>query len=161
MILNIHYIFLWSILNMLFHVCHQLVCPYGSIVTLIAFVSLFSTVCFQMSPQSACVSGCIITLIAFVSLFSNVHFQMSPQTASTISRKLALIAFMCCFLVDNFAQIFLNWLITFKILFHFYKMAKSAPCYWYFKTEKLFYSKELRQRKWKWNQCPGHDPKLS
>ena len=36
-----------------------------TIVTLIAFCLLFSTVRFQMSPQIACVSGCIITLVAF------------------------------------------------------------------------------------------------
>ena len=51
------------------------------IIALVAFVGLFSTVHFQMSPQMACLRGCIITLVAFVWLFSTVHFQMFPQTA--------------------------------------------------------------------------------
>ena len=33
----------------------------GCIVTLVAFVWLFSTVCFQMFPQIACTRGCIVT----------------------------------------------------------------------------------------------------
>ena len=42
-----------SILNMTFHVFHQLACPNGCIATLVAFIWLFATVCFQMFPQSA------------------------------------------------------------------------------------------------------------
>ena len=42
-----------SILNMPFHVCHQLACPNGCIVTLVAFIWLFAAVCFQMFPQIA------------------------------------------------------------------------------------------------------------
>ena len=33
---------------------------------LVAFILLFSTVRFQMSPKIACIRKCIITLIAFV-----------------------------------------------------------------------------------------------
>ena len=55
-----------SILNMLFHVCHQLACPNGCIATLVAFIWFFAAVCFQMCPQSVCSRGCIITLVTFV-----------------------------------------------------------------------------------------------
>ena len=49
------------------HVIHRL---WECIITLVAFVLLFFTVGFQMSPQISCLRGCIITLIAFVWLFS-------------------------------------------------------------------------------------------
>ena len=48
---------------------------------LVAFVSLFSTVHYQMRPQSTCMRGCKITQVAFVCLFSIVCFQMCPQIA--------------------------------------------------------------------------------
>ena len=57
----------------------QIPCPRGYILTLVAFVWLFPTVCFQMFLQIACLGGCIVTLLAFVRLFSNVYFQMSLQ----------------------------------------------------------------------------------
>ena len=53
---------------MSFQIAHRKKCR----VTLLAFVWLFSTVCFQMSPQIAGLRGCIITLVAFVWLFSTV-----------------------------------------------------------------------------------------
>ena len=34
-------------------------------ITLVAFVSLFTTMYFQMSPQIACLRGCIVALVAF------------------------------------------------------------------------------------------------
>ena len=46
------------------------------IVTLIAFIWLFSTVHFQICPQIICIRGCKVTLIAFVWLFSVVCFPM-------------------------------------------------------------------------------------
>ena len=51
----------------------------GCIITLVALVGLFSSVCFQMCPQIACMRGCIVALVAFVWLFSTVRFEMSPQ----------------------------------------------------------------------------------
>ena len=53
----------------------------GYIITLVAFVWLFSTVRFQMFPQIACQGGFIVTLVAFVLLFSTMRFQMFPQIA--------------------------------------------------------------------------------
>ena len=52
----------------------QIACPRESIVTLVASIWLFSTVCFQMIPQIACWLGFKVALVAFVwlSLFSNV-----------------------------------------------------------------------------------------
>ena len=35
-------------------------------ITLVAFVWLFPTLCFQMSPQVACLRGCKVALVAFV-----------------------------------------------------------------------------------------------
>ena len=55
-----------SILNMPFHVCHQLACPNGCIATLVAFIWLFAAMSFQMHPQIACLRGCKVTLVAFV-----------------------------------------------------------------------------------------------
>ena len=46
---------------------------------MVAFVQLFSTVCFQMCPQIACLKRGKVTLVAFVWLFPVVCFHMSPQ----------------------------------------------------------------------------------
>ena len=62
-------------------------------ITLVAFVWLFPTVCFQMSPQVACLRGCKVALVAFVSLFSIVGSQMSPQIACLRGCIVALVAF--------------------------------------------------------------------
>ena len=74
---------------MLFHVCHQLACPNGHKVALIAFVWLFSTVRFQMRPQIAylkrcCLEkmyshiGCIcLTILHYA--FSNVSSNCLPE----------------------------------------------------------------------------------
>ena len=44
----------------------------------------FSPMCFfQLFPQIACQRGCIVTLVAFVWLFSTVCFQMFPQIVCT------------------------------------------------------------------------------
>ena len=56
--------------------CPQSACTGRCIITLDAFVWLFSTVGSQMYSQIACLNGCKVTLIAFVFLFSSVRFQM-------------------------------------------------------------------------------------
>ena len=66
----------------------------GCIATLVAFVWLFSTVCFQMGPQMACPAGCIVTQIAFVWLFSSVQFQMRLHMTCIRGFIVALIAFV-------------------------------------------------------------------
>ena len=48
------------------------------IITLIAFVWFFSTVCLQMSPY---MWGCKVTLVATIWLLSSGRFQMCPQIA--------------------------------------------------------------------------------
>ena len=75
----------------------KIACPRGCIVTLVAFVWLFSSVHFQMCPQTACIKGCIVALIAFVCLFSTVCFQMFPQSTGMMRCKVALVAFVCLF----------------------------------------------------------------
>ena len=59
----------------------QIIYTRGCIVTLVAFVWLFSTVCFHMFPQTICPRGCIVTLVAFVWPLPIVCFQMFLQTA--------------------------------------------------------------------------------
>ena len=75
----------------------QNVCPRRSIITLVAFVGLFSAVCFQMCLQMVCMRGCIITLVAFVWLFSTVRFQMSPQSVCTGACIVTLVALVWLF----------------------------------------------------------------
>ena len=77
------HLFDFSPLCFFFQVSHQIACIRRDIVTLIAFVWLFSTVRLQMSPQIACLRRGIVALIAFVWLFSTVCFQMLPQIACT------------------------------------------------------------------------------
>ena len=47
-----------------------------------------------MSPQIACLSRCIVTLVAFIWLFSTVRFQMYPQNMCMGSCKVTLVAFV-------------------------------------------------------------------
>ena len=75
----------------------QLACLRGCIVTLVAFVGFFSTVCFQMFPQIACMICFKVTLVTFVCLFSTVCFQVCPQVIFARRCILTLIAFVCFF----------------------------------------------------------------
>ena len=65
--------------------------------TLVSFVRLWSTVCFQMGPQITCLRGCIFTLVAFVLLFSSVRFQMGPQTVCPRGCIVTVVAFVWFF----------------------------------------------------------------
>ena len=89
--------FVWLFSTVHFRMYPQIACIRGCIVTLVAFIWLFSTVCFQMSPQSACMRRCIVTLVAFVWLFSTVHFQMYPQIACIRGCIVTLVAFVWLF----------------------------------------------------------------
>ena len=63
-------------------------------VTLVAFVWLFSSMCFQMLHQIANLRVHIVTLVTFVWLFSTVCFQMSPQITCSIWCIVTLVAFV-------------------------------------------------------------------
>ena len=65
----------------------QIICTRGCkcVITLVTFVWLFSTVCFQMSPQISCLIRYRITLFAFVCFFFTVCFQTSSQMAYNVS----------------------------------------------------------------------------
>ena len=60
-----------------------MVCPRRCIVTLVAFVWLFSIVRFQMSPQMACLRRDIVTLAAFVRLVIVGVFQPRGRKGSS------------------------------------------------------------------------------
>ena len=77
-----------------FQMSSQMACFRGYIVTLAAFVWLFSTVRFQMCLQIACMRRCKVTLVAFVWLFSAVRFQMCPQMACLRGCIVTLVAFV-------------------------------------------------------------------
>ena len=72
----------------------QTPCPRRGIVALVAFdLSLLCVFC--MLPQMAFIRGCLVTLVAFVWLFSAVHFQMIPQTPCL--RRVILVAYVWLF----------------------------------------------------------------
>ena len=76
------------------------------IVTLVAFVWLFSTVCFQMCPQTVCLKRGKVALVAFVRLFSTMRFQMCLQIACprrVIVWLYSMVCFQMCF------QMFSPW----------------------------------------------------
>ena len=77
--------------------CLQCACMRGCIITLVASVWLYPTVCFQMGPQMAYLRRCIITLAAFVWLFSTVGFQMCPQMVRPRWCIVTLVAFVWLF----------------------------------------------------------------
>ena len=80
--------------SVLLQMSPQITCVGRRIVTLVAFIWLFSTVCCQMSPQTVCPSGCIVTVVAFVWLFSTMGFQMSPQISCPRRGKVTLVAYV-------------------------------------------------------------------
>ena len=65
--------FVWLFSTVCYQMCPQIACPWGCKVTLAAFIWFLTTVCFQMYPQRACIGGCIVTLVAFVWFFSNMN----------------------------------------------------------------------------------------
>ena len=77
-------------------------CLRRCIVTLVAFVCLFSTVFLQLSPQMACARRCKIILNVFVWPFSTVHFQMLTQRAWIRASKVTLVAFVWLFSTVRF-----------------------------------------------------------
>ena len=86
----------------------QSACIRGCKITLVAFVWLFSTVRFQMSPQIACLRRGIVTLLAFLWLFSTVRFQMGPQIASLRRCIITQVAFVWL-LSTVYLQMFPQW----------------------------------------------------
>ena len=71
----------------------QIACLRIGVVTLVAFVWFFSTVCFQMPPQIACLRRCIVTLVTFVWFFATVCCQMCFQMALPRGSIFTLVAF--------------------------------------------------------------------
>ena len=93
---------------------------------LVAFIWLFSTVCFQMCSQMACrLRGSIVTLIAFIWLFATMFSQMNPQITSTRRYLVTLIAFLwhndivSLFLNNSHMCILQTQVKIFKSLFHY------------------------------------------
>ena len=107
---------------MRFQICPQMAYTRRGIVTLVAFVWLFSTVRFQMCPQIACRGRCIVTSVAFVWFFSTVRFQMCPQMTCTRRGIFTLVAFVwfndiaSCYLLDFYIHTLQNKVI----IFHFF-----------------------------------------
>ena len=155
----------------------QIGCKRRYIITLVAFVCLFSTVRVQMCPQIACIRGCKVTLVAFVWLFSIVCFQMCPQMACLWWCEVTLIAFIWIFSTLCF-QICLKFVGLFHFLFleciNLYKLPKRVnfhiaifmgeifihhfsrcvvPCSANFKLKEtsfgIFNEKQSKQWKWK------------
>ena len=103
------------------------------IITLVAFVWLFSTVRFQMGPQITCPKGCIVTLVAFVWLFSVVHFKMTSQSAfhrGCILTFVAVVWFFSFFICVSQGNIFIDptEVITCKILIHHHQLWIVVSC---------------------------------
>ena len=103
---------------MLFHVFRQKFCLIGSKVTLVAFVGLFSIVCFQMFLQIAQLGWSTITCVAFVCLFSTVYFQICYQNVFIRGWIITLVAFAWFFSTLCFQMRFcVNWICDFVISF--------------------------------------------
>ena len=83
----------------------------GCIVTLVAFVWLFSTVCFHMSFECPCMRWYIVTLVAFV-WFNDIDIQDFP--ICSLETKLAIFKNLFhCHCVLCLAQIVSsNWSLT-------------------------------------------------
>ena len=77
-----------------FQVYPHMACPRGCIVALVAFVWLFSTVCFQMCPQSTIIRGSIVALVAFVGLLHTMSPHMSFDNGCMLECIVTLEAFV-------------------------------------------------------------------
>ena len=88
--------------------CLQMTDIDGCIFTLVTFVWLFSSVCFQMCPQIASLIGDKITQAANVGLFSTMGFQMCPQIVCPRRCKVGCICF--AFLHYAFSNVSSNYL---------------------------------------------------
>ena len=104
----------------------------GCIVTLVAFVWLFSIVSLHMWPQSTWIRACIVTLVAFIWLFSTMYFQMSPQITcprefiSTLNVFVWIFFIVCpshwnCYIIIACVQMNFH-----KVLIH-YRTCFSSP----------------------------------
>ena len=110
-----------------------------------------------MSPQIAFIRGCIVTLVAFVWLFSTVYFQMFPQIACPRRGIVSLVAFVWFFFF--IISVFLGKIYidpTFTTCSHHPKDLDPSPpigdCRLLFtvnfKQRKLYFQVR-RDRKWK------------
>ena len=96
----------------------------GCIITLVAFVWLFSTMHYQMCFQMTSIRGCVFALVAFVLFFYAVCFQMNPQMACIRKCIFTLLAFIwfhaisCRFHKDFHACIIYTFVIIFRNLLH-------------------------------------------
>ena len=77
-----------------FQMSPQMACLRGGIVTLVAFVKLFSTVPFHMCPQRTWMGACKVTLFAFLWLFATVCFQIHTHIACLRGCIITLVAFV-------------------------------------------------------------------
>ena len=89
--------FVWLFSTVRFQMSLQIICLRRGIVTLVAFVWFFSTVGFQMCNEITSIRGSIVTLFASVWLFSTVYFQMSLQFTCFITCIITLVAFAWLF----------------------------------------------------------------
>ena len=89
--------------------------PRRCIITLVAFVWLFSTVRFQMSFQTECMSRCKITLVAFVWSFPTMRFQMFPQI---VCMRRCIVTLIACVWLYYILCLILKGFCIYKGLFH-------------------------------------------
>ena len=111
--------------------CPQMTCLWGCIVTLIAFVWIFSAVHFQMSPQRTWIRAGKVTLAAFVWFFSTVRFQMRTQISCLRWCIVTLGAFVWLFSAMLFkmtsqAAFHRGWKLTFVALVWFFSFIISV-----------------------------------
>ena len=96
--------FVWLFSTVCFSTNLQRACLRGCKVTLVAFVCDSSSAYFQMNPQMTCKRRFIITLIAFVWLFSNIFVQLGPQIACISKCIVTLVAFAWLFFNDHYVH---------------------------------------------------------
>ena len=117
------------------HLRPQIACLRWCIVTLVAFVSLFSCVRFQMSPHMAFLRWFIVALATFVWLFSTVAFKMSPEMAF---RRSSIVTWLHFF---HFFKCVLKVLLNLSIWMNFRRkklqMSFDPPCLlWHLRSKE-------------------------
>ena len=113
--------------------CLQIACIKGRIITLVAFVWLFSSVCLQVCFQVACLRGYIFALVAFVWLFSSVNLNVCFQVACSRGYILTLAATdwslsspsFCHSPGSFYIEVDFCRIIIFKIMIHNFQQASE------------------------------------
>ena len=115
--------------------CLQMVRLRGYIITLDAFVQLFSTVCFQMSPQNVCPRIWMVTLVAFIWLNDIVGLFLLGFPFISLETKVIIFKNVFHCVLCSVQVVVLNWVKSMQWL-----LINNRKCQLFYGTLSLFHN---------------------